>query len=124
MDGLIGMMPTLPPPGRLFDLAIRHTGPLFVAIGVVLIAWCTIVHFALVIPLNHAVIEDGGGSRGANIAYHLDVAFSAYMVICIFFHYYKAIVTDPGYVRPGEAEIVSAKLGQIITDNQVCTCSL
>ncbi|KAI8582090.1 hypothetical protein K450DRAFT_269546 [Umbelopsis ramanniana AG] len=85
---------------QIVDRAINRIGPVFIAIALVLLAMCVFCYYLVVFPYTHRW-SDAGFLGKIYIATML--AWSAYMVYCIFFHYYMAIVTSPGNVldRPG-----------------------
>ena len=80
---------------QIVDRAINRIGPVFIAIAMVLLAMCVLCYYLVVFPYSYQWAEAGFFGK-LYIATLL--AWSLYMVYCIFFHYYMAIVTPPGNV--------------------------
>lgn len=80
---------------QIVDRAINRIGPVFIAIALVLLTMCILCYYLVVFPYTHRW-SDAGFFGKFYIAAML--AWSIYMVYCIFFHYYMAIVTSPGNV--------------------------
>jgi palmitoyltransferase len=80
---------------QIVDRAINRIGPVFIAIALVLLTMCILCYYLVVFPYTHRW-SDAGFFGKIYIATML--AWSVYMVYCIFFHYYMAIVTSPGNV--------------------------
>ena len=77
------------------NTVIRLLGPIFIVLAVVLIGLACLVYFTVVFPYFYKWEEDHILTK---IFYCFGLVFSIYMVICIFFHYYMAIITKPGGV--------------------------
>lgn len=80
---------------QIIDRAINRIGPIFIAIAMVLLAMCVLCYYLVVFPYNHRWSDSAFFGK---IYIALTLAWSLYMVYCIFFHYYMAIITPPGNV--------------------------
>ncbi|KAI7874588.1 zf-DHHC-domain-containing protein [Lichtheimia hyalospora FSU 10163] len=78
---------------QLFDRAVGKSGPVFIAIAVLLIELCVLAFYLVVFPYTHSWSD---ASFAGKIFVALVFVFTLYMVYCIHFHYYMAIKTHPG----------------------------
>lgn len=78
---------------KIVDKAIWSIGPVFIAIAVVLLDMCALAYYLVVFPYFHTWSDATFLSRCVSI---LTLVFTLYVVYCIHFHYYMAIVTPPG----------------------------
>lgn len=78
---------------KLFDRAVGKSGPVFIAIAVLLIELCVLAFYLVVFPYTHAWSD---ASFAGKLFTALVFIFTLYMVYCIHFHYYMAIKTHPG----------------------------
>ncbi|KAG0168113.1 hypothetical protein DFQ30_005195 [Apophysomyces sp. BC1015] len=105
---------------KIVDKAIWNVGPLFIAIAVILIDMCVASYYLVVFPYNHASSLEGGflGIVGLVMTF----LFTVYMVYCIHFHYYMAIMTPPGGTsefkqrNTDTSEMDDASLRQMLLD--------
>ncbi|KAL1914451.1 uncharacterized protein VTP21DRAFT_8903 [Calcarisporiella thermophila] len=72
---------------KIVDVAIYSIGPIFIGLAIVLILACIAAYFMIIFPERHPSLS---------IGWILDGIFSIYMIYCIGFHYYMAIMTPPG----------------------------
>lgn len=80
---------------HIVDRAINRIGPVFIVIALALLAMCVLCYYLVIFPYNHQWFE---ASIFGKIYIATMFGWSMYMVYCIFFHYYMAIVTPPGNV--------------------------
>jgi palmitoyltransferase len=110
---------------QIVDRAINRIGPVFIAIALVLLAMCILCYYLVVFPYTHRWFEAGFLGK---IYIAAMLAWSGYMVYCIFFHYYMAIVTSPGNVL--DRSVTDARLRSDEVDpslaesHQQVTCKL
>ncbi|CAO3618067.1 unnamed protein product [Mucor fragilis] len=94
---------------KIVDKAIWSIGPVFIGIAVLLLDMCVLAYYLVVFPYFHSWTDASALYKVYNIC---TLLFTLYVVYCIHFHYYMAIVTSPGdmeeYRRP-EASSSSAQ---------------
>ncbi|KAI7887601.1 DHHC palmitoyltransferase-domain-containing protein [Mucor mucedo] len=78
---------------KIVDKAIWSIGPIFIGIAVLLLNMCVLAYYLVVFPYLHSWTDSSFFSKVFSI---LTLAFTLYIVYCIHFHYYMAIVTSPG----------------------------
>ncbi|KAL0141919.1 putative Palmitoyltransferase [Mucor lusitanicus] len=86
---------------KIVDKAIWSIGPVFIGIAVLLLDMCVLAYYLVVFPYFHSWTDVSVLYKLYNIC---TLLFTLYVVYCIHFHYYMAIVTPPGdmeeYRRP------------------------
>jgi len=86
---------------KIVDKAIWSIGPVFIGIAVLLLDMCVLAYYLVVFPYFHTWTDVSALYKLYNIC---TLLFTLYVVYCIHFHYYMAIVTSPGdmedYRRP------------------------
>lgn len=95
---------------KIVDKAIWSIGPVFIGIAILLLNMCALAYYLVVFPYFHSWTDVSALYKVYNI---FTLLFTLYIVYCIHFHYYMAIVTSPGdmedYRRP-EASSSSSTL--------------
>lgn len=78
---------------KIIDKAIWSIGPIFIGIAILLLNMCVLAYYLVVFPYLHSWSDTSAFSKILSL---LTLAFTLYIVYCIHFHYYMAIVTSPG----------------------------
>lgn len=78
---------------KLFDRAVEKSGPIFIAVAVLLIELCVLAFYLVVFPYTHSWSDASLAGKLFTVPVFL---FTVYIVYCIHFHYYMAIKTHPG----------------------------
>jgi palmitoyltransferase len=78
---------------KIVDKAIWSIGPVFIGIAVLLLDMCALAYYLVVFPYFHSWTDASFLNKAISI---FTILFTLYIVYCIHFHYYMAIVTSPG----------------------------
>jgi palmitoyltransferase len=104
---------------KIVDKAIWSIGPVFIGIAVLLLDMCALAYYLVVFPYSHTWTDASFLSKAWSV---FTLIFTLYVVYCIHFHYYKAIVTSPGdmeeYRKP---DLSSSSTGAVdVADVSLC----
>lgn len=78
---------------KIVDKAIWSIGPIFIGIAVLLVDMCALAYYLVVFPYSHTWTD---ASLWSKLLTLFTLLFTLYVVYCIHFHYYMAVVTSPG----------------------------
>lgn len=99
---------------KIVDKAIWSIGPVFIGIAVLLLDMCALAYYLVVFPYSHEWTTET--SLLSKIWTVLILVFTLYVVYCIHFHYYMAIVTSPGGMEEYKIVPSSASNGGEVAD--------
>jgi hypothetical protein len=78
---------------KIVDKAIWSIGPIFIGIAILLLNMCVLGYYLVVFPYLHGWTDSSFLSKIVSV---FTIFFTMYIIYCIHFHYYMAIVTSPG----------------------------
>ncbi|GAA5802886.1 hypothetical protein HPULCUR_008361 [Helicostylum pulchrum] len=78
---------------KIVNKAISSIGPIFIGIAILLLNMCVLGYYLVVFPYLYQWTDTSVWNKLLSV---LTLCFTLYIVYCIYFHYYMAIVTPPG----------------------------
>lgn len=99
---------------KIVDKAIWSIGPIFIGIAILLLNMCALGYYLVVFPYLYQWTDTSVWNKLLSV---LTLCFTLYIVYCIHFHYYMAIVTPPGDMEDYRKQDSSSS-----SNVSVCVC--